>query len=79
MARHDSPDPMDFARTVPHVLGKRDRPQPELRLSVVALDMDVVAFVAVGHEHEQAVGSGAKEGWQGRSRRGRNGGSASYA
>jgi hypothetical protein len=46
---------MEFARTVPHVLGKRNGPQPELRQAIVSFDVDVVGFDAVGREHEQPV------------------------
>ena len=57
----DPPDPVEFARTVPDVLGKGNRPQPELGQTVVSLDVDVVGFDAVGHEYEQPVRTSAEK------------------
>jgi len=57
----DSSDPVEFARTVPHVLGNGNRPQSELGQTILSLDVNVVGFDAVGHEHEQPVRTSSKE------------------
>ena len=61
MVLDDSSDPVEFARTVPHVLGNGNRPQSELGQTIVSLDVNVVGFDAVGHEHEQPVRTSSKE------------------